>query len=172
MFLDASRLILLAASCAVERVLRAVTTWYIPTAKPANKAIVPARGFNPIVFHNDFIAVFKATVLPVRSAFTAMPAFSIAIDANKRVSHNLSAKMLAILASFNFVSHMVIAFMVNRYAPIVVVRVIMIPECLTMNPIRSIIFLVQFTVPFITLMIEGLSFSISSIPISFILFLA
>ena len=33
MFLDASRLILLAASCAVERVLRAVTTWYIPTAK-------------------------------------------------------------------------------------------------------------------------------------------
>ena len=53
-----------------------------------------------------------------------------------------------------------------------VVRVMIIPECLTINPIRSIIFLVQFTVSFTALIIEGLSFSINSIPISFILFFA
>ena len=59
-----------------------------------------------------------------------------------------------------------------EYVNTEVVKVITVRECSVRNPIKLTILRVQFTVPLITVVIEGLSFSRSWIPNSFILFFA
>ena len=55
---------------------------------------------------------------------------------------------------------------------IAVAKVMIVPECFIMNPIRSANFCPHLTVPSTALTIVGFSFSTNSIPISLNLFLA